>query len=428
MKKRLALRISALVFALLLAMPGMLSCNSEEPLEENQIAVTWHMGMVTSHLCEDTPLTILDGVEGYSYSDIITLEDPGTMLTFTDDNGEDSIDGAYATQEVFVLSHWEEKNGEWVIDYPGDNYTGVDDRSGEIAEIRRGEYATYTYISSYPNEKIRLCYASGQTAGNSRRFPFAKVYVEKTFEQGTLLTSKTNILKDIKVADFLETAKETSWYTELEGLTLYAMGDSYFGGSSNGKQYVWPNLMAQKYDMTFVNHGIGGSSVAAGGYQPMCQRISQMPTGTPDIVLLEGGRNDFCAGGILVGDPDDEGTSTFCGGLNSCIAQLQAKYPNALIIGVTCWAHEETNSAGEKQQDYADAMLEVFKQHGLPCFNASDVELSGVDMDRYSFREKYSQHTGDISHLNTDGMILVEPRFEKFIAEEYQKFLAAKGN
>ena len=425
MKKRTMLRLGALILAVLLAMPDMIACG-EEPLEENQIAVTWHMGMVTSHLCKEDPLTILDGVEGYSYSDIITLERPGTRLTFTDDNGADSPDGGvYASEQVFVLSHWEEKDGEWVIDHPGDNYTGLDERSGEITEIVRGEYAAYTYISSYPNEKIRLCYASGQTAGNSWGFRFAKVYVEQTFEQGTLMTSKTNILKDLKVADFLATAKETSWYSELEGITLYAMGDSYFGGSSNGKQYVWPNLMAQKYDMEFVNHGIGGSSVAIGGFQPMCNRISQMPMGNPDIVLLEGGRNDFCESSISVGEPDDTVFTTFCGGVNSCIEQLQAKYPNALIIGVTCWALAETRN-GETQQQYADAMLAVFERHGLPCFDASDVELSGVDMDRYSFREKYSQNTGDISHLNTDGMILVEPRFEKFIAEEYQKFLAAK--
>ena len=415
--------LAALLIALMVA-PLMSGCSPD--LEENEIAVKWHMGMVTSDLHEESPLTILDGLEGYSYTDIITLEEPGMRLTFTDYNGEDAPDGGeYATEEVFVLSHWEEKDGKWVIDHPGDNYTGVDGRSGEIAEIKRDEYVTYTYISSYKDEKIRLCYASGQTKRNTRKLDFPRVYVEQTFETGTLLTSKTNILKDIKVAEFLETAKETSWYEELEGITLYAMGDSYFGGSSNGKQYVWPNLMAQKYGMEFVNHGIGGSSVAIGGYMPMCSRISQMPSGSPDIVLLEGGRNDFCASTITVGSPDDSNMNTFCGGVNSCIEQLRQRYPNALIIGITCWAHEETRN-DETQQQYADAMLAVFERHGLPCFDASNVELSGVDMDRYSFREKYSQNTGDISHLNTDGMILVEPRFEKFIAEQYQAFLAAK--
>ena len=234
------------------------------------------------------------------------------------------------------------------------------------------------------------------------------------------------MLKDMAVAEFLKTSKSSMWYEQLKGVTMYAMGDSYFGGSSNGIQYVWPNLMAQKYEMQFKNYGIGGSTIAHGGYVPMCERIDKMATGSPDIILLEGGRNDFSSGSIKVGKVTDQVTTTFCGGINSCISQLKSRYPNALIIGITCWAVDATNSAGETQQQYADAMKAVCAEWGIPCFDASDKTLSGVDMDRYSFREKYSQNTGDISHLKTAGMILVEPAFEKFIAEQYAAFLAAK--
>jgi hypothetical protein len=83
-------------------------------------------------------------------------------------------------------------------------------------------------------------------------------------------------------------------------------------------------------------------------------------------------------------------------------------------------------AGAESVEKYADAMKAVCAEWGLPCFDASNKTLSGVDMDRYSFREKYCQNTGDISHLNTAGMILVEPAFEKFIAEQYAAFLAAK--
>ena len=427
MKRLTLMRVCALLIAVLLALPIMSACG--EPLEENQISVKWHMGVITSDLDKNDPVQLLENVEGYSYSDIITIPKAGTRLTFTDYNGEDAVDDTYADETVFVLSHWEEQNGVWVIEHPGDNYTGLDGRSGEIADIVRGEYAEYSYVSSYDNEKVRLCYASGQTKKNTRKLAFAKVYLEETHETGTLLSSKTNIVKDLKVAKFLKTAKDTCYFPELEGITMYTMGDSYFGGSSNGKQYVWPNLMAQKYDMDFANYGIGGSTIAHGGYVPMCERISQMKNGSPDIVLLEGGRNDFSNGSIYIGGVNDTGTTTFCGAINSCIAQLQEKYPNALIIGITCWSVDETNSVTrETQQQYADAMLAVFEANGLPCFDASDKQLSGVDMDRYSFREKYSQSTSDYSHLNTDGMILAEPAFERFIAAEYQKFLAAKGN
>ena len=69
-------------------------------------------------------------------------------------------------------------------------------------------------------------------------------------------------------------------------------------------------------------------------------------------------------------------------------------------------------------------MMRLCAARGLPCFNAMDVENTKVDMDSVAFREKYCQDTGDISHLNVDGMILVEPAFERFIAEKYREFLA----
>ena len=426
MRKHTVLRVLSFLMVICMLLPAAVSCKKE--LEEGELDVTWHMGMVTSDMHPNSPLTILEEQEGYSYTDIINIPKAGTKITFVDDNGPEAPDSDYATHEAFVLSHWIEEDGEWTLQHPGDNYTGVDGRSREIAEIVRDEKVTYTYISSYDNENIRLCYSSGQTAKDKpRKFPFAKVYAEQTFEEGTLLKSDSNVLKDMAVAEFLKTAKDGMWYEQLKGITLYAMGDSYFGGSSNGIQYVWPNLMAQKYDMHFKNYGIGGATVAHGGGNPMCERIYKMETGSPDIILLEGGRNDFSNPNIRIGKVTDQVDTTFCGGINSCIRQLKDRYPNALIIGVTCWAVDATNATtGETQQQYADAMKAVCAEWGLPCFDASNKTLSGVDMDRYSFREKYCQNTGDISHLNTAGMILVEPAFEKFIAEQYAAFLAAK--
>ena len=425
MKYRKAiLRMLSFVLTLCLLLPAAASCQKEE-LEENQLAVTWHLGMVTSDQHKESPCTILDGVEEYSYSDIITIPKMGTRITFVDDNGPESVDGAYATEQVFVISHWVEEDGEWVLEHPGDNYTGIEGRSGEIAKIVRGESATYSYVSSYDEEHIRLCYRSGQTAEDKpRKFPFAKVYAEVTFEEGTLISSKSNVLKDIEVSRFLKTAKDTCWYEELEGITMYTMGDSYFGGSTNGKPYVWPNLMAQKYGMTFSNWGIGGSTVSDKGYEPMCNRISSMSSGDPQIVLLEGGRNDFNVG-CPIGTATDALPNTFYGAVNNCIDQLKAKYPNALIIGITCWKVNEVKN-GVEQQAFADAMLDACAKKGIPCFDATDESVTGVHMNEYSFRTKYCQNSGDVSHLNTAGMILVEPAFEKFIAEQYRAFLAAQ--
>ena len=51
------------------------------------------------------------------------------------------------------------------------------------------------------------------------------------------------------------------YYSVLEGLTMYAIGDSYFGGSGLGQHQTWVNLLGYKYGMTFHNYGIGGNTV-----------------------------------------------------------------------------------------------------------------------------------------------------------------------
>lgn len=413
MKKLLTL---ILIVAMLL--PTVVSCSRE--LDEGEIEVKWHHGLVASDAHDTNPLEIVKKAEGYSYTDVITIPEKGTRIYFTDVNTEDMVDTEYATKEVFVVSHWLEEDGEWVLDHPGDNYTGTGGRSGEIAKWTK-EDVVYSYITSYDNENIRLCYRSGQTKTNKSKIDFPRVYAKKTFEPGTLLSSKTNVLKDLLVQKFLKDTKNEQWHDELSGITMYAMGDSYFGGSKNGIEYVWPNLMAQKYDMKFSNYGIGGSTISTGGFKPMCERIYTMSEGSPDIILLEGGRNDF-SGNVPLGDVSSTDPATFCGAINSCIDQLQAKYPNALIIGITCWSYNATNKNGDEQNDYGNAMMDVCAARGLPCFNAMDKTTTGVNMDSLAFRKEYSQEEGDVSHLNTKGMILVEAAFEKFIAEQYRIF------
>ncbi len=215
-----------------------------------------------------------------------------------------------------------------------------------------------------------------------------------------------------------------SYYPVLEGIRLTAMGDSYFGGSQLGKDGVWLKLLADEYEMTLNNYGIGGSTVAnAVGkdgklHNPMCARLNTMKSGA-DVVIIEGGRNDYNHK-VVLGDVDSRDDTTFAGALNVIIDNFKEKYPEAMLMGVTCWY------VNDSQQKYADMMMAVCEKQGIVCFDASNQELTGVYMDNASFREKYCQTPTDVSHLNAAGMELVEPVFEKWIAEEYEKFLAAK--
>ncbi|MGM9643296.1 MAG: SGNH/GDSL hydrolase family protein [Eubacteriales bacterium] len=220
---------------------------------------------------------------------------------------------------------------------------------------------------------------------------------------------------------------EDSYYPVLEGVRLTAMGDSYFQGSGLGKDGVWLKLLADEYGMTLNNYGIGGSTVSnfvgADGKDrnPMCDRISTMKSGA-DIVIIEGGRNDYNVKAPL-GDIDSRDKGTFAGALNCIIDEFEKKYPEAMLMGVTGWY------VNDSMQAYVRMMLAVCEARGIVCFDASDQKLTGVYMNDPNFRAEYCLSASDVSHLNAAGMALVEPVFEKFIAEEYEKFLAnKKGN
>ena len=213
------------------------------------------------------------------------------------------------------------------------------------------------------------------------------------------------------------------YYEKLEGVTMYAIGDSYFDGPSLGRAKAHPTLIASKYQMGFHNDGIGGSTIANfNGYNeskpPMILRWEKnLPDEEPNIILFEGGANDY-GNDIPMGGVDSTDINTFQGAINVMITGLKQKYPNALIICLTPWKSSEA-----KKTAYATAMIEVCEKRGIPYIDQSDPEAVGVDMTSSAFREKYSEKPTDSSHLNFDGMKFVMPYIEEYIARYYYAFI-----
>ncbi len=220
-------------------------------------------------------------------------------------------------------------------------------------------------------------------------------------------------------------AQSDNYYNILEGLKVYAIGDSYFGGSDLGQHQTWVNLMGYKYNMNFINYGLGGNTVA---YYPgisssspeMAERYTMMPD-DGDIYIVEGGRNDRSKG-VPIGVDTSTHQATFKGALNIIIQGIRQKNPDALIILVTAWSYKtETPS----NNDYADAMKELaayYNDKHIICLYAADEEWTGIDMSDPACRTKYCLASNDVSHLNVDGMNMVLPKFEKWIAEQYASF------
>ena len=213
----------------------------------------------------------------------------------------------------------------------------------------------------------------------------------------------------------------------LMGITMYAMGDSYFGGSSLGKEATWVNMLGEKYGMDYINYGIGGSTMSdyVTDKNPMVKRYTSMKKGDADIILLEGGRNDRSQK-VPLGDLDSRDSKTFLGSVNIMLDGMLKTYPNALIILITPWNHTGVVAdTGLCNVDYANAMRSLAEHRNdkrIVCLYAADPNLVGVNMNDASFRAKYCIKDTDVSHLNLEGMKMVLPFMEQFIAAEYAKF------
>lgn len=205
----------------------------------------------------------------------------------------------------------------------------------------------------------------------------------------------------------------------LKGIKINALGDSYLEGDKLERQYTWPRLIAEKYGIEFTNLGKNGSTMSnyVDTNKPMVERWRDMPDNDPDIVMLEGGRNDYNKS-VPLGEDGTMDTKTMKGAARYLLTELKKKYPNAKLIAMTCWeVGGKENAAGNMCSDYGRALLSVCEDMGVECINALDADSVGVYMTDPAFREKYCQHANDISHLNAEGMKLVLPMFEKRFAK-----------
>jgi len=241
-------------------------------------------------------------------------------------------------------------------------------------------------------------------------------------------TSRDNAVTDADAgACRIILLKQIFYAKDLEGLTVNALGDSYFAGAGLPQDQVWLHLMARKYGMTMNNYGIGGSTVSDskdGYYNPMVGRYTDLikANNNPDIILVEGGRNDFNykaePGEISIDNVDK---TTYVGALNLIIDGLQEAYPNAMIVCVTPWNFPDKDGYEYNYLDYCNAMVQVAEMQGVKCIKAYDPEISGVDMRVDGFSAQYTVD-GGVSHLNLKGMKIVMPRFEKLLAEYWEEF------
>lgn len=379
-----------------------------------ELDVKWHLGCVGSDKHKEYKNTIGYNTERYAYTDVINLGPAGTTVTFTDDKGESAA--LFATKSVYVVSSWKlDENGYLVLDKSGTNLNG-----DKVSSVNEGNKRTYTYTSTKDNETIRLCYMSGEKAGDSVVRPTVTVVSSAA---PSIVTGK--LTSEEELAMYIEGERERAFYSELKGKTFSVIGDSYLAGNGLDKNLVWTSLLAAKYGMEYNNYGVNGSTISnyVTTNNPMVDRYTSIKNNNPDIIIIEGGRNDYNKS-VPIGEDGSLDTTTMKGASRYLITKLREKYPDALIVCFTVWeVGGKANSEGNMCSDYGRALIDVCKDMNVPYINAMDQELTGVYMTDPEFREQYCMKPTDISHLNADGMKLVLPKFEELIANFYKEYI-----
>ena len=398
----------------------------KEPGVVKTLDLSWTRGYVASSTNTNATATLMDGGSLYSYTNVFTVPYAGTKITFTDTAASGSGGVGYASDNAYVFSFWKQNaTGEWVLDGSMRQYPGVAYTDSAYSKITADHELTYTYVTGKDQENIRICYHSGERKGDTN-VPYptvTMVYTGETSTEDAYIELQRAAYADLFA--WLDSTKNSAWFPQLEGKTINVIGDSYFAGNGLDKTYVWPSLLSLKYNMKLTNHGINGSTVCVtpDNKNPMVKRYQKLPDNDPDIVIVEGGRNDrsqnSAGKGAAIGENNTTDETTFKGALTSVLRGLRQKYPNAMIMCVTAWRVDDGTTA------YGTAMKEVCAYEGVPCFDATNQEFCKVYMTSANFRAEFCMSANDVSHLNLEGMKRVMPIFEKFIAEEYAKFLKA---
>ncbi len=388
----------------------------EEPSGPQVLSLNWHFGYMASDKHNNFPEQLVENGDRYSYSDVFTVEKAGTTITFCDNNTNAGGDLRYASASAYVISSWKQVDGEWVWDRNGANIAGSNGDMTSLVEHKMENGAlTYSYTTHLDNEHLRISFRSGQK-GSFTPAAYPEVVAEYTGNAGTAI-------EQIEFNLWMQGLRDAYHCDALEGLTVNALGDSYFGGSGLPQAQIWLNLWAKKYGMEMHNYGIGGSTVTYGGHEPMCVRYANMQNNNADIVILEGGRNDF-NGQFPLGELSSEDITTYMGAWNVLIDGVREKYPNAMIVMISPWNFPYEGGKALQREDYIGAMRAVAEAQGVYFIDASVKKDTGVDMESPYFRREYCKNENDVSHLNAEGMKLVMPNFDKLIAACYEDFLA----
>lgn len=193
-------------------------------------------------------------------------------------------------------------------------------------------------------------------------------------------------------------------------------------GDSITAQNQWQPWVAQYFNCTMVNKGVGGTTVFNNGNREviegeirdswMCSddRINLIPSDS-DVILVFAGHNDWGYSNLQMGVLGDGNLidSTFKSAYSLMLKKLVNKFPNARIITMSCvGGRTETETENMDKQyyirnlcmtDFANAVKEVSAYFGIPCIDVGGE--SGISV------LNHNTYIADIIHPNSEGGKLI---------------------
>ncbi len=238
----------------------------------------------------------------------------------------------------------------------------------------------------------------------------------------------------------------------LQDLNVLAIGDSLFDGDFVSGDKQWIGLLAKECSWNLTNLGQDGWTVAYnpeiypdsvsarpsmayhllnnenykyGSTSYYYQNNRETPFGGAeevDLILLEGGTNDF-NWGMPLGEVTSTDIGTLYGALNTMIETLLDTYTEAKIVLVTTWHKTGTRDDGAAALDFVANALKNIKStnysddDNVILLDAGDPAVSGIEMSNEAFRAEYSKSVDDTAHLNEKGMELMATNMLKALSE-----------
>ena len=170
---------------------------------------------------------------------------------------------------------------------------------------------------------------------------------------------------------------------ELAGRCLAALGDSLAWGmdgrGGGGSQIAWPAQLGSIVHAERVkSSGVPGATIAISDSsgESFVERAAREDLSS-DLILVLGGFNDFNFD-VPLGASGTTDIHEFQGATRTLIACLRSRYPSTPFVlitpppsgGVCGWrgAHEK-NALGAREGDYAQAMLDIAADEGMPAID-----------------------------------------------------------